>query len=296
MSPHGRGRARSRAARTRRGREASLQDLRLARRQTPRRLPPGTGFVSCSSYRKSNKPQPMCIDEATSLTTFCLGTALNSLFFAAIARDTRPKNSATRDAALAALLFWQYALLMQVPDYFAWRNLRLQLDTHTSARFAWALNVSQPFVLCGFACLLLGDRAAEKQLSLLPLAILYVYSLATSFPQAWSLSPVPPCPTLEYGWWWGSSGSAILYVAWIAGTCAVLIAERVPLSGLNLAIFVISLLATKLLLSPCNPASLWCWSVALAGPLVFLAYRANQSSAPKPAREQSSRDRNQRVR
>ncbi len=207
----------------------------------------------------------MCLSESISWTTLILGTIKNCFCIIYLSRINNKKTI----IPIILILAWQYALLMQIPDALAWRNL----DAKYPGKLAYILNTTQPFIFI----ILLSIALQKMNIPLTRLfpAILIglIYAvfiiIETYKLNDFSIQPLKSCRNLNYKWW--DNLPVVLY-----SLTLILSMLAIPYLGyivLNIVIFIGSILITqKNVGNECNPGSLWCWSVSGAGFCMFLYY------------------------
>jgi energy-converting hydrogenase Eha subunit C len=208
----------------------------------------------------------MCLSESVSWTTLIIGTIVNIL---CINYLIRLKNKNTTMPILF-IIAWQYALLMQIPDALEWRNPN---KSGYPGKLAYFLNTTQPLVVV--ICVAIAFQKLDISLGrLIPAIISLVVYMAfvikdSSKRTNFNIEPDKNCRNLNYQWW--NNLPVLLYF-----TTILLVFASIPNTGyivINSVIFIGSIIATKLIVgNHCNPGSLWCWSVASAGPIIFLYY------------------------
>jgi len=223
----------------------------------------------------------MCFSEPMSWAALFAGTAANAA--AALACLRRP-------VALGLIGGFQWGLLMQVVDALAWRALREgwgQGARRALSRAALLLNTSQPLVL--LACLAaLAGRAPSPATALATAA--YLAAMAANLAGRTtpvSMFPVDShdgsaCRHMVYDWWmldgkrnkidpsnpFGAFTVISMAVLYIVCMLSVMLDYSGPRGWPVMAYFVSGVVISNALY-PCGPASVWCWSVASAGPVVW---------------------------
>jgi hypothetical protein len=222
----------------------------------------------------------MCIDEKTSLNTFVIGTLIN--FAAIINIFTAKIQQSEKIKYISVILVWQYVLFMQIPDWLAWRHMRLHPNEKIPKSYgilASILNYTQPLII--LIALLVIKKYTSSGLPLLYgiIALLIysgfvIYSLYTRHID-FSLKPSGPNCSLSYNWW--TTIQVLFYL--ITCTLLLLLLPSKLLTITNLAIFwgsfFISMLISYLRTKSINNVgfgSLWCWSVGFAGLAVWIVY------------------------
>lgn len=184
----------------------------------------------------------MCISEKVSWITLLLGSLVNLGVFRATSNKV--------------ILVWQYALLMQIPDALAWRNLN---STEMAGKLACFLNLTQPLATLAIF------PSVRGMLFTIPYVINVLKNIS-SF--KYDIKPAKNCSALNYQWW-----DKINPMFYHIAIMAVLFFGMKTGSTLNIIIFLGTLFLSKLASYGCGRGgwgSLWCWSVASAGLVNYL--------------------------
>lgn len=204
----------------------------------------------------------MCINEETSWTTLVIGTIVNISILVKL-YPSISKNSYNLKTFIIILL-WQYALLMQIPDGLAWNRINNNEDTTDVGYLAAFLNLTQP-IICFILMALLIHLTTKDYMILIPgciILILYIINIIFNLHKfKFDVKPSENCNGLNYQWW--EHINSIFYL--LAIPVLLLSLNNLKLFTINIIIFFGSLLASILLTYGCNPGSLWCWSISLAG-------------------------------
>ena len=229
----------------------------------------------------------MCIDEKTSRNTFIIGTLINSAAITNILyKNTINKTgNFIRVETVCLILLWQYILMMQIPDWLAWRHMRLYPGKEIPKSYgilASLLNYTQPLaILIVLLIIRHYKRSTKTVLLILPgIASLFVYcgfviyNLCTEDID-FSLEPCGPKCSLGYRWW--TKIQIILYL--LTCTLLILAIPSNPMVITNLSIFwgsfFISMLINYIRTNSTNNVglgSLWCWTVGFAGLIIYIVY------------------------
>ena len=94
----------------------------------------------------------MCWSETTSIVTFLLGSILNVFAYMYLTYKKSPSN--------ILVFYWQFTLLMQIPEAITWNYINNDIDVYGPSRIAMILNVFQPIAL--FLCVINGINNAYK--------------------------------------------------------------------------------------------------------------------------------------
>ena len=198
----------------------------------------------------------MCWSESVSYGTFVAGSLLNTLAFLYFRRMASP--------AWLFLAYWQFCLLMQLPEAAVWRALRDGESEVAPSRVAMILNVAQPVLLAGLVA------AQDRRRGLLAgfgVAV-YVASLLGDVTDLWieSIAPQDGCHHLDLKYW-GDGRAAAYFVSSVGAFAAFPSRFWGVVNGL---IFLGTFGAVSILYS-CGQGSLWCWLIFIAGPLLVVA-------------------------
>ena len=194
----------------------------------------------------------MCVSAELSFASFAVGSVFNAAAFCVIR-----KSHTTADAL--AVLYWQFALLMQLPEGAAWTHIDAGRTTSAAGRAAMVLNVLQPIVACA---VVLAHRSRRHSVAATTGVAMYAILLCTDAADLWAgsdrLEPRHGCVNLDLGWW--DLSRTALYVA----STLVCMCGFGAMRLVHLAIFVATLLVS-IAVYPCGGGSLWCWLIAFAG-------------------------------
>lgn len=208
----------------------------------------------------------MCWSATTSFVTLGLGTSFNILSYWILSR-------VYASPASTFVWWWQYALLMQIPEGIVWSQLdRGDRNVEAASRAALFLNITQPVVLflgLAFASPSLRGEVATWNRARVAIA-LYSLALLSEMDELWnesaSVAPAPGCSHLDLRYW--DRSRATLYVV----ASLIIMAEARPRYWVwvNCGIFSVTLVFS-MVLYPCGVGSVWCWFIFLAGPLLVIA-------------------------
>ena len=206
----------------------------------------------------------MCWNEPVSYVTFALGTLFN------IGSYIYLRKTGSIVAPLA--FYWQFALLMQLPEGAAWTILdRGDGNIAAASNTAMVLNVLQPVAL--LATVWIGYRRlpVPAAVATLMYVILILADISTIWSESDSIAPDPGCSHLDLRWWNGSR-TALYVFASLFGFCAIPSLVR---AAVNILIYLITLLIAGVAY-PCGGGSMWCWMIFLAGIILAAVESATQ--------------------
>jgi hypothetical protein len=203
----------------------------------------------------------MCLNAKTSIITFILGTLFN------IWNINRYRNS----SVLAVSLVWEYVLLMQVFEAFAWTNQpgkdgKCNSTNTLTAKGAYLANVTQPIVLALVMFSIQGN-AIETSNKIFSAVVVLLYIMwllysTNAAPEVKCLQPVDKCGNLAYTWWSQYPGNASVYLVTLS---ALILAMCKPFKFalMQLAYITVTFLGSARFYS-CGLGSVWCWFAAFA--------------------------------
>ena len=209
----------------------------------------------------------MCWSQSTSFLTFGIGSILNFLAYISLQQSNK---------AAIIIAYWQYCLLMQIPEGVVW-NLydNGYSDVTIPSRIAMLLNVTQPIVLLAIA------YSTNSQIKFAHVAcFMYVMGLLGDSIQLWQISasilPQEDCHHLDLNYWNGTRSILYFFSSFFA------FAEMKPthIAFVHFSIFILTFIISNVLYT-CGGGSLWCWSIFVAGPIVVLATSCEKISSPK---------------
>ena len=162
------------------------------------------------------------------------------------------------------LLYWQYALIMQLVEGVAWIQYNDNMDLKVVSAFALFFNVTQPIVLA--LVIKFGIKAPIRHA--LIANVMYTALLLTDRVWAFSdIAPAPECNHLELRYW--NVPRTTLYML------ATLISfSEIPdrvWALVNMSIFLGSLFLA-MIITACGVGSLFCWLIFMSG-VVLVAVR-----------------------
>lgn len=200
----------------------------------------------------------MCWSAEVSFGTLACGTLLNAGTYLLLRRRTR---------LIAILWYWQYALLMQIPEGIAWLQLAGGArDIAPVSAIALLLNTTQPLAL--LATLRFGTGSNRHFPAAAAASVMYAALLLTDgLWRSVDIAPQPGCSHLELRYW-NVSRTTSYVLASVAGFAAV---PDGAWAAVNAAIF-LGALAVALLASSCGVGSLFCWLIAFTAPILLATH------------------------
>lgn len=200
----------------------------------------------------------MCWSESVSFATFAVGTLFNLTTYAYLRR--------VQSRTLLTLWYWEYTLLMQIPEGIVWNRISENGDTAAPSRAAMLLNVTQPIALTVILTFADPKRARAAQTA----CLMYTLLILSEFDILWrgseTIAPQSGCDHLNLGFWNG--GRTTLYV--FATLFAFSTLPSLFWAAINSTIFLGTMLLA-ILLYPCGGGSMWCWSISSAGLMLAFA-------------------------
>ena len=188
-----------------------------------------------------------------SYATFALGTLFNLGSFAYLAR--------VRSLTAPLIAYWQFTLLMQLPEGATWTQLReTSPDVSAASRAAMLLNVLQPVALYLVVRIAYRRTLPAAGVATLMYALLIVADAPHIWREAASIAPDPGCPHLDLRYWDGAR-TALYLVASLFSFAAI---PSLVWSAVNGLIFLATLLIA-VGAYPCGGGSMWCWMIFVAG-------------------------------
>lgn len=211
----------------------------------------------------------MCYSERASWISLTLGTIANLTALAYLFPKAK-KKSVIAASAFCLILMWQYALLMQIPDGLAWKDITAGKKP-TTGKLAYWLNVLQPVVslLClTLTVAYLGHSFARLAITLIAV-LAYVLLMSIEHPEtSFDISPKTGCSHLDYRWW--NSRTTVAYMLAMLG-CWYAVPD-IKLRLFSIAFFFASFAFQRVLAGKCKSGSLWCFFAAPAGLFTLIAY------------------------
>ena len=207
----------------------------------------------------------MCLDTKTSIITLVIGTLLNIW-------NIIHYNNTT---ITVVSILWQWILLMQVFEAFAWQNQPTTSGecnnvNKWATKGAYLANITQPIVLAIVLFVLKGDSLSQNSKiiagSILTGYILWLLYASNKIPEVKCLTPQNKCSNLTYYWWNQFPGNAIVYLIALIGLIGVMI-KPLNFALLLLTYIVLTLVISSIFYSCGSPGSMWCLLVSF-GPLL----------------------------
>lgn len=231
----------------------------------------------------------MCFDRKTSLNTLIAGTIVNVLLIYYLIIN---KNFNNVKAVIILIIAWQYALLMQIPDFLAWDAIeKNKTPEEYIGKIAYFLNITQPlfFLMCTILILYLEKKKSYLTYPAIGFSIIYIFIVLFSIGKLNFSINSKKCKTLDYSWWGSNeSGSrnvppsgnpkSILFLYFLIMIISCFMIQDIDIRLTNLLIFFISLVGSiyyKNIINEgneCAVSSLWCMSIFPAGLFIFIVY------------------------
>lgn len=200
----------------------------------------------------------MCWSETASWTTFGIGTAINVLAFAYL--------RIRRSLVAPLVLYWQFTLLMQVPEGVAWSQIDAgATDLASVSRSLMVLNVLQPVVLTAVVWVGFSRVPCYALVATLMYVLLMANEAGALWREAESVRPAPDCPHLDLAYWTGAR-TTLFYFASFFSFAAI---PSLLWAAVNALIFTVTLLIAVGAYH-CGGGSMWCWLIFVAG-LILVA-------------------------
>lgn len=206
----------------------------------------------------------MCWNAPVSFATLGVGTLLNVLSYV----DLR------RSDARHQLWYWQFCLLMQLPEGAAWVAHERGESLAAPSRAAMLLNVAQPLALLGSVVLSRRHLPSVAATACFMYLVLLVSDAGGLWAAAESIAPKPGCAHLNLGYWDGRRTPQYI-VANLLGFAAI--PSRLW-ALVNAGIFMVAL-CVSVALYECGGGSVWCWAIFPAGLLLAAAHRIDRRLA-----------------
>lgn len=211
----------------------------------------------------------MCFNKTTSIATFVLGTIVNVVVAMSLIRHGY-SDLAWR---LAAVGWWQYALLMQIPEAVQWHYIDQGEQAPASTeRAAYWLNTLQPLA----AALFIGAVSFSVNGAVVPPEMIVsmfataLFTLSAMMHAGESLgrreeriAPKTGCEHLDLHWWEKEHLLPYFPLYIVAIFASIMMLPTASLRVTQSSWFFGTLLLSRGLYS-CGAASIWCWFVAMA--------------------------------
>jgi hypothetical protein len=170
---------------------------------------------------------------------------------------------------------FQYALLMQLPDGLAWRELRLQKKISPSTKYlAFGLNTTQPLVigLLAFAASVYTGRKLPVTFWMGVFAlIVYIILFMVGNNIDWNMKPTASCAHLSYGWFDKVKDMYVIRTTLYFVTLLLFFSALPRVWWITTTIIFLVSFAISKIIYPCATASTWCWTTVAAGLVIFAA-------------------------
>ena len=190
----------------------------------------------------------MCWSETTSIVTFVLGSVSNIFAYIYLTYKNSPSK--------IFVFYWQFTLLMQIPEAVVWNYINNGFDISGPSRIAMILNIFQPIAL--LLCVISG---LDNPLSAVSMYLLLIVS---DFQELWiegsDISPKKDCKHLDLGYW--NLSRTLLYV-FSSMICFMSFGDKFW-GWLNMFIFLTTLIVSVLIYN-CGGGSMWCWMISFSG-------------------------------
>lgn len=196
----------------------------------------------------------MCWSQTSSIITLVLGSFLNIISYIYL---TKKKSQAARFVP-----YWQFCLLMQIPEAIVWNFWNNSMDVSGPSHIAMILNVFQPIML--LLCVITDLKHAFVAI------FMYVLLISTEFGELWSesdsIAPKEECHHLNLGYW--NLSRTMLYV-FSSMICFIEFSSKFW-GILNMILFLITLVLAVTIYE-CGGGSLWCWMISGTGIILVVA-------------------------
>jgi len=232
----------------------------------------------------------MCFDEKTSWITFICGSIINLIIITYLLKKVNKNKNYI--IPLISIFIWQYALFMQIPDALAWHQINMGKSPNLNiGKTAAILNFTQPImVILGVILMYILLKKKFSIILYIGIILMFIYVTAVILyhKNNYNVDPGKKCRSLSYSWWNSKIKElTILYgVVIILGMLCIPHEVKTPYwSIINISIFLISILVTRIISyyyenkgygQECNSGSLWCWTVAFAGLIIFMFVLINR--------------------
>ena len=208
----------------------------------------------------------MCWSAKSSLISFIIGTLINFSVMLYLKNKT----------ITALCLIWQWVLMMQISEYFIWKDLDYKNTNKIGTKMSLIFNLTQPIFV--FICLMLLNTNNVNYTNTILASFVIIIYISFFFLQLNKekeykvLKPLNNCNHMNLKWWNDIKNSGIIYCISLFSIILLL------LRPINLSIFVVTFIAISLLISmkfySCGSPSMWCWLV-VPFPLFFGLFYKN---------------------
>ena len=158
------------------------------------------------------------------------------------------------------VFYWQFGLLMQIPEGLAWTQIGSAHDISAASRATMLLNVLQPLALLGAVWCGRRRRSYVAAVAVFMYALLLLAEAPSIWDSSETIAPKERCFHLNLGYWNGSRTTLYVFASLIAFSAIPAIVWAI----VNAAIFIITLLIA-VVAYPCGGGSMWCWMICVAG-------------------------------
>ena len=190
----------------------------------------------------------MCFDERTSWLTLVIGTIVNLISL----------KVSNKNITKLLILYWQFTLLMQLPEALLWRS---NGKSKFANRLALFLNILQPVVL--FLLLYNYGSKMNKKLAILLITVWVIYLfLYVNLKRKATLDK--DCIQLS---WWKYDLSGFLYIIISVLLLFLLLNKKKNYMILTLILFLGTLLIDMIIYNKncLSYGSRWCWLISSCG-------------------------------
>jgi hypothetical protein len=192
----------------------------------------------------------MCWDEQTSITTFILGTIIN--IFVMLYFNT--------EIIYLSCIIWQWILMMQLSDYFIWKDQNCGDLNKMGTNSALIFNLTQPIVTYLFLISFLDLSKEVKMLSSFTILLYVIYMIYILNQNTYScITPDKDCKHLNLKWWNDSNYFGKFYVL----VLLIIILSMIKPKSLAIftAVYVFFAFVISQIFYGCGGPSIWCWLV-----------------------------------
>lgn len=197
----------------------------------------------------------MCWSKNASLASFIIGTIINIMvFFLFPSKIIR-----------IICIFWQWVLMMQISEYFIWKDQECKKENKLGTKMALFFNIMQPIVL--FIVFMVGEDKKNKinnisKITASIIIIIYISFMIINLNKQSEYKCIKPskkCSHLNLKWWNDIKYSGIFYCV-IISLLILLLVRPMNISIISL-IYIIGTLIISALVYSCGSASMWCFFV-----------------------------------
>jgi hypothetical protein len=197
----------------------------------------------------------MCWSKNASLASFILGTIVNIIVFFIFPNKT----------IRTICIFWQWVLMMQISEYFIWKDQECGKENKLGTKMALFFNIMQPIVL--FIVFIVGEDKKSQINNLAKIVASVIIISYMSFmiinlnkqSEYSCTKPSKKCSHLNLKWWNDIKYSGIFYC--IVISLLILLLVRPLNISITMLIYIIGTLIISALVYSCGVASMWCFFV-----------------------------------